>query len=98
MFADYRVPQILRAMGVMVYSPALSSAIDAGEVIPFGSEEEVEIRALTVIAVDKLQLALASRGLHLLVIEVDWLLWQRGEADNEAGRIKPHHKTSTIFY
>jgi hypothetical protein len=98
MFADYRVPQILRAMNIMKYNKNLESTIDNNIIIPFGSPEEVEIRACTVIAVDKLQQALLKRGLSLLVIEVDWLLWQRGEAENDAGTLKPHHKTSTIFY
>ena len=98
MFADYRVPQILRAMNCMIYTPELSHKIDNHHIIPYGSEEEVEIRALTVVAVDKLQKSLLKRGLNLKVIEVDWLLWQRGEVEATAGRILPHHKTNTIFY
>jgi len=96
MFADYRVPQILRAMEVMRYSDALAKSVDARDEIPCGSEQEVEIRACTVIAVDLLQQALRRRGLNLLVVEVDWLLWQRGEAQKDL--LLPHHRTSTIFY
>jgi hypothetical protein len=96
MFADYRVPQILRALSVMKYSAELSAAIDAQEEIACGSPEEVEIRACTVVAVDRLQQALRRRGLNLLVVEVDWLLWQRGEAAKDS--ILPHHRTSTIYY
>lgn len=96
MFADYRVPQILREMNIMQYSPALQSAIDAKTQIPSGSEEEVELRACTVLAVDLLQGALRRRGCDLLVLEVDWLLWQRGE--NAKDVIAPHHRTLTIYY
>ena len=96
MFADYRVPQILREMSVMKYSNALAKQIDSMQEIPSGSEEEVEIRACTVVAVDLLQQALLRRGLQLLVVEVDWLLWQRGEASKD--NMPPHHRTSTIFY
>ena len=96
MFADYRVPQILREMGIMAYSPALAARIDGRQEIACGSEEEVEIRACTVVAVDMLHKALTSRGLNLLVIEVDWLLWQKGEESKDS--IAPHHRTLTIYY
>jgi hypothetical protein len=96
MFADYRVPQLLREMQIMRYTPALAAAIDAKEEIPFGSKEEVEIRACTVIAVERLQKALLTKGITLLAIELDWLLWQRGEESKD--RISPHHRTLTIFY
>ena len=96
MFADYRVPQLLRSLGVLVYDAALSEAVDALQEVPFGSEQEVEIRAATVVSVERLRAALASRGLPLLVIEVDWLLWQIGEQTKDD--IRPHHRTRTIFY
>jgi Potential Queuosine, Q, salvage protein family len=96
MFADYRVPQLLRSLGVLVYDAALSEAVDALQEVPFGSEQEVEIRAATVVSVERLRAALAARGLPLLVIEVDWLLWQIGEQSKDD--IKPHHRTRTIFY
>jgi hypothetical protein len=83
-------------MNVMKYSAALSLQVDTREEVHFGSEQEVEIRACTVVAVDLLQQALRRRGLHLLVVEVDWLLWQRGEAQKDD--LLPHHRTSTIFY
>eukprot|EP00601_Ochromonadales_sp_CCMP2298_P004962 CAMPEP_0173190590 /NCGR_PEP_ID=MMETSP1141-20130122/12427_1 /TAXON_ID=483371 /ORGANISM="non described non described, Strain CCMP2298" /LENGTH=304 /DNA_ID=CAMNT_0014114711 /DNA_START=11 /DNA_END=922 /DNA_ORIENTATION=- len=76
MFADYRVPQILRHMGVMRYSPELAERIDSLGEIPKDSEEEVEIRAATVIAVERLQKSLEKHGRSLLSLEVDWLLWQ----------------------
>ncbi len=96
MFADYRVPQLLRELGIMKYSDSLAAKIDSHEEIPCGAREEVEIRACTVIAVDRLQRALAQKGIPLLAIEVDWLLWQRGEATKD--QIRPHHRTLTIYY
>ena len=96
MFADYRVPQILRHVGIMVYSDSLAAAIDSKQEIPYGSNEETEIRAATVIAVDELQQALADRGVSVLVIEVDWLLWNKGET--ELATLMPHHRTLTIYY
>lgn len=62
MFADYRVPVVLRhSLGVLRYSPALEAAVDAKQELAAGCEEELEIRAATVEAVARLQAALARR-------------------------------------
>lgn len=96
MFADYRVPQILRKFDILQYSEALSAKIDRKEEIPSGSEEELEIRACTVIAVERLQQAFKTLGQSILVLELDWLLWQQGEQIKD--HIPPHHRTLTIYY
>jgi hypothetical protein len=48
MFADYRVPQILQAKGVMVYGQDLKALVDSGSQLPSGGAAESEIRAVTV--------------------------------------------------
>jgi hypothetical protein len=97
MFADYRVPQILRARGVLVYAPALAAAVDAREEVAYGSEEEVEIRAATVQAVERLREALAALGWPgVKSVVLDWLLWQEGEQQKDV--VAPHHRTYTVFY
>lgn len=48
MFADYRVPQILQAKGVMVYDQDLKALIESGAQLPSGGAAESEIRAVTV--------------------------------------------------
>ena len=64
--------------------------------IPFGSAQETEIRACTVVAVEMLQKELLIEGVNLLSVEVDWILWQRGEDIKD--QIAPHHRTLTIYY
>mmetsp|Transcript_25053 Transcript_25053/g.41907 ORF Transcript_25053/g.41907 Transcript_25053/m.41907 type:complete len:189 (-) Transcript_25053:1274-1840(-) len=96
MFADYRVPQILRHMGILCYSAEVSARVDTLIELPAGSLEEVEIRAATVIAVERLQQEIQRNGRVMLVLELDWLLWQEGEAMKDD--IKPHHRTLTTFY
>ncbi|KAG6617087.1 UPF0553 family protein [Phytophthora cinnamomi] len=96
MFADYRVPQVLRPEGVMVYSEELSKMVDSKTEIPAGSEMELEIRAATIQAVEMIHQHMASRGYQLEVIELDWLLWQIGE-DNKQ-ELLPHHRTWSIYY
>ena len=70
--------------------------MDALELLPAGSEEEVEVRAATVQAVERLRAAMARRGRELPTAQVDWLLWQRGERTKE--ELPPHHRTLTVFY
>jgi hypothetical protein len=52
MFADYRVPQILREFDILIYSEKLAELVDSETELAYSSEYEVEIRALTVYAVD----------------------------------------------
>jgi hypothetical protein len=90
------------AFDVMIslrYSDALSAQIDAKTEIAVGSEAELEIRAATVVAVDRLCAALQAKGVKdVMPVTLDWLLWQRGEVLNNEQKIKPHHRVLTIFY
>lgn len=92
-FADYRVPQMLEALGILRYAPALEAAIAEGRELPHHGEEEVEIRALTLWGVELLRQALARHGRSLSAIQVDWILW---EASLKLQ--KPFHLTRTTCY
>lgn len=96
MFADYRVPAQLRAMGVLRYSPPLAGAVDAGRELPAGGEEEVEIRAATVRAVELMRGALAASVPGITSVTLDWWLWEAGEAGRDAQ--SPHHRTLGPYY
>jgi len=61
MFADYVVPAVLRHWGILSCSPALVKKLDSLEELPSGSEEEVELRACTITAVESLREQLATR-------------------------------------
>jgi hypothetical protein len=93
-FADYRLPQILRKHGVLFFSPDLADRVDNMELIQAGSEEEVEIRALTIHAVEKLKEILAEKGCQMKTIEVDWILWNKTRGLD----VPPFHRTLTTFY
>ncbi len=54
MFADYRVPQILRELNILNYSDQLAQLIDSEVKLEYSSEFEVEIRALTIVAVEEI--------------------------------------------
>lgn len=96
MFADYRVPQILSHLGVMEYDDDLDTKIRGGVQLQAGSEEEVEIRAACIQAVESLRDALARRSVHVTSVEIDWRLWHEGERIKKD--IRPHHRTLTCFY
>lgn len=97
MFADYRVPQILRHVGILTYSPQLAEKVDARQELAVSCEEEVEIRALTILAVERMRERVnAHRKMALTSIEIDWILWNWGEGIKE--EILPHHRTLTIYY
>ncbi len=95
-FADYRIPQLLRQLGILKYSEELEIKVDSKQVLLAGSVEEMAIRAQTVQAVNLIREELKKRGVELLAVEVDWILWERGEA--KLKELKPHHRTRTVFY
>ena len=107
-FADYRVPQLLRHVGVLRYSEELSAKVDGVEEIMAGSSDELFIRAGTVVAVDRLvdevkHILKSNEGSQEKVHEVnavllDWHLWQIGEKLDREGTLKPHHRVRTVFY
>ncbi len=95
-FADYKIPQVLRALGVMQYGPSLAERVDRMELLEPGSPEEVEIRAAMVWAVEWIRQDLRSEGLNRRAFELDWLLWNLGQEPLPDQR--PYHRTRTWFY
>jgi hypothetical protein len=95
-FADYKVPQVLRELGIITYVDELADLVDRRVRFPPGSNGEVEIRAATIWGVEYLRDALADRGVDLRAFEVDWHLWELGQTLPPDTR--PYHLTRTIFY
>ena len=93
-FADYKLPQLLRAKGALAVAPELAHRIDRGKLLPAGGREEVELRAATVAAVDQLVALLGKWGRTLRAFEVDWMLWHLSQGELPF----PHHRTLTCFY
>jgi hypothetical protein len=91
-FADNLVPHVLRVDGVLRYAPELERRIDAGELIPAGTPEEVEIRAVALHAVERLSERLPGVSAR----QLDVYLWNRGQ--EEAYKAAPRHRTRTVFY
>ncbi len=96
-FADYKIPQVLREAGLLVYSPALAATVDAQQTIPQRDPREVEIRAGTIWGCELLRQALERQrsGTPLRAFEVDWLLWSDAQGRTIS---RPYHRTRTIYY
>jgi hypothetical protein len=106
-FADYKLPQILRAWDILQYAPALARKIDAQIELATGDAAEIEIRAATLWAVEFLRDALGRRGCELWSIQVDWILWEASQSRPNLANIskplqewtlKPYHRVRTIYY
>ncbi|HZU07505.1 MAG TPA: queuosine salvage family protein [Chloroflexota bacterium] len=95
-FADNLVPHVLRIDGVLRYAPALLARIEAGEPLPAGSPEEIEIRACAVHAVELLKAEVARLGGTVTAAQLDYYLWNRGQAP--AYKARPRHRTPTVYY
>lgn len=94
-FADYKLPQLLHAHGVMVYTAELEQKIMNKELIPAFSEEEIEIRAATIQSVFEIQKIFLEHNRNLCHFQIDWILWNTSKSID----LKvPHHCTKTIFY
>lgn len=101
-FADYRLPQLLRApdVGIFVLSPRLAAAIDGGEKITRDSEDEIVIRAATVWAGAIIGEALrATEGGHdITQAQLDYYLWKLAVRRDAAGELPAFHRTRCTAY
>jgi hypothetical protein len=95
-FADNLVPHVLRCEGALRYAEPLARRIEAGELLPAGSPEEVEIRACAVHAVEGAVCALREEGVATTARALDLALWQRGQDPRLKAR--PRHRTRTSAY
>ncbi len=94
-FADYRVPQALRHLGILELDADLAAAVDGGEEVSRDSDAEIEIRAATIQAVDRMQAAAQRAGKDAAVWQIDWYLWLLSHREDV--RVN-HHRTRTVFY
>ncbi len=101
-FADYKLPQVLRELGIIGYGPELSARIDRLDALEPGSAPGVEIRAMTVHAVEEIRKSFnrldrsGRTGGEVTSPEVDGWLWSLGQKDEF--RTRPYHRCRTIFY
>jgi len=90
--ADYKLPQVLRRDGILVYDAELKRKIREREIIPAGSEEEVEIRAHTIHAVELIKGEITGVTSN----QVNDYLWLEGQVKLPSD--EPYHLTRTTAY
>lgn len=95
-FADYKLPQVLRELGITSYDPELAEKVDGFRYLEPGCEQEIEIRAMTIWAVEEIKKAFLQAGRKVRSTEVDNWLWQLGQLDDF--RQHPYHRCRTIYY
>lgn len=94
--ADYKLPQVLRKFGVLQYAEDLSARIDRKILIPKGSEEEIEIRANTIQAVELIKNEVQKRIPDIKAVDINDYLWLTSQ--NKSPDDKPYHLTLTTAY
>ena len=95
-FADNLVPHVLRVDNILTYDKSLLDLINAAELIPAGSQEEIEIRACAVQTVELIKQNLQQAGHRITSSGLDYLLWNRGQ--QPFYKAKPRHRTRTVYY
>jgi hypothetical protein len=102
MFADYRVPQMLRYLGVFEYSDELTACLETGTVLPSGDEREVEIRGCSIWAVELIRQQVEEiLGSLINSILIDYYLWDSATANvqlNDSSPDHPIHRTRSLYY
>lgn len=95
-FADYKIPQVLRRLGILRYSGDLARKVNEMTGIPPGSREEVEIRAGTVMAVERIRETLQPFHPGITSAEVNDHIWLMGQ--DKSAVVDPYHRTRTTAY
>ncbi len=92
-YADYRVPQVLRHLGIINYAPDLAAKVDGGRLIAPLSVDEVAIRSATLYACAELARLSGLTDAHIDA----WLFLQTRE-DAFVQAAKPFHLSKTAAY
>lgn len=90
--ADYKLPQTLRRHGILQYSDDLQQQIRRKEEISAGSEEEIEIRAHTIYAVELIKKKITG----ITSTQINDFLWLEGQIKLPTD--EPYHLTRTTAY
>jgi hypothetical protein len=94
--ADYKLPFVLRRLGIFSYSNYLAEKIDNQEPIEKDSEEEIELRANTIWAVELIKQKIKTKIPRAESIHINDHLWLLGQ--KKLKNDKPYHLVRTTAY
>lgn len=108
------VPQILHSLSTITYSAHLTSLLTSHADLPNGSQEEIEIRCLSIVANEELRRAIARldeerrakevkdgakpRDIKLPNAVLLDFLLWTLAKEEEQSAALPHHRTRSVFY
>ncbi len=91
--SDYKIPQVLRGLGILGYDKELSKIVDNQEEIEENSSYEVEIRASMIVAIDLLKKELKNK---MDAIDINDIIWTFSQ--DKTRKLLPYHLTRTMNY
>lgn len=91
--ADYKIPQVIRGLGILEYNQELSNMVDNKIQIEENSKYEIEIRANMLVVIDLIKKKLKNK---VYAIDINDYIW--GQARNKNVQLKPYHLTRNINY
>lgn len=91
--ADYKIPQVLRSLGILEYSEELESIVDNKTEIFENSKYEVEIRANMLVVLDMIKNKLNNKFYSIDLNDYIFI-----EAKNKTLKLKPYHLTRNTNY
>jgi hypothetical protein len=94
LFADYKLPQVLRHLGILRYKKGMAEKVD--NLVELTTLEGDTIRLATVCAGEYILDHLTKIFPHANAIHLDSLLWLRSQ--DAVTRMCPYHRTRSIYY
>ena len=91
--ADYKIPQVMRGLGILEYNNSLSYKVDNKIEIEQNSEEEIEIRASMLVVIDMIRNKLKG---NICSMDINDYIW--GQGKNIKMMLKPYHLTRCVDY
>lgn len=91
--ADYKIPQVMRNLGILEYSSELEELIDNKKEVLKDSNYEIEIRASTISAINIINSKMHGGFCPIMINDYVWLMGQ-----DSLNKVLPYHLTRTKFY
>lgn len=108
MFADYRVPQILHHLRIIAYPPSLVALLESRALLSSGCNEEVSIRAASIVAVERVKEEMVAMGVEgVSSVLIDFFLWDEAKMVEtgedviegyDTERVLPAHRIRSTWY
>ena len=91
--ADYKIPQVMRSLGILEYDDELASFVDTKTEIEENSRYEVEIRSSMIVVIHWIWKTLDKR---MARIHINDFFWSKGQ--DQVQTCLPYHLTRTTSY